>query len=140
MKYYCYVSQLKYKIIFFLWIINEEKYFLFHVSIKAVRKKHEIKNFSIVQSIEFYSFDVKAIVTKKVACNILWKHSQKKKNVIIETFSCDIDDHKFFKMDPIPRLYQQHFWITWTKGRRKTKGTYNFPDLTRLKLPKFSQT
>ena len=29
------------------------------------------KSFSIVKSIKFYSFGVKAVVTKKVACNIL---------------------------------------------------------------------
>ena len=46
LKCYCCVSHLKYyKIIFFSWIINEEKYFLFHVSIKLVWKKHEIKKF-----------------------------------------------------------------------------------------------
>ena len=33
-------------------------------------------------SIKFYTFDVKAIVTKKVACNILWEHSQKKRNMM----------------------------------------------------------
>ena len=37
-------------------------------SLKEIRNK---KNFTIVQSIKFYSFDVKAIVTKKVARNIL---------------------------------------------------------------------
>ena len=50
------------------------------------------KSFSIVKSIKFYSFGVKAVVTKKVACNILWKHGQKKRNVIIEIHSCDFDE------------------------------------------------
>ena len=45
LKYYCCVSHLEYYKIFFLWIINEEKYFLFHVSIKPVWKKHEMKKF-----------------------------------------------------------------------------------------------
>ena len=63
-------------------------------SLKEIWNK---KNFTIVQSIKFYSFDVKAIVTKKVARNILWKHSQKKRNVIIEILSCDFDDHKYSK-------------------------------------------
>ena len=45
LKHYCCLSHLQYKIIFFSWIINEEKYFLFHVSIKPVWKKHEIKKF-----------------------------------------------------------------------------------------------
>ena len=35
-----------------------------------------------MKSIKFYRFDVKAIGTKKVACNIPWKYSQKKRNVI----------------------------------------------------------
>ena len=44
LKHYCCESHLKYyKILFFSWIINEEKSFLFHVSIKPVWKKHEIK-------------------------------------------------------------------------------------------------
>ena len=43
----------------------------------------------MVKSIEFYSFDVKAIVTKNVARNILWKQSQKKRNVMIENLFCN---------------------------------------------------
>ena len=60
-----------------------------------------------MQSIKFYSFDVKAIVTKKAACK--FKHREKKRNVITGILSCNFDDHKFFKMDVIPKLYQQHF-------------------------------
>ena len=162
-----------------------------------------------MKSIKFDSFDVKAIVTKKVA---------KKRNVIIEFFilvTLMKANHKFFKMDPIPKLsgavvqrcslkqgvlrnftkltgkqlsqslffnkvaglrpatllkrrfwhrcfsvnfvkflrtpfYIEHFW--WlllgftsnifelhepkTGGKRKVR--YNFPDLPRLKLTKFS--
>ena len=48
------------------------------------------KSFSIVKSIEFYSFDVKAIVTKNVARNIFWK--KKKRNVMIENLSCDFGE------------------------------------------------
>ena len=66
--------------------MNEEKYFLFYVSVKLVWEKHEIKNFSIVKSIKFYSFDARASVTKIVACNILWKHSKEKKCDNINSF------------------------------------------------------
>ena len=45
-------------------------------------KKLKKQPFSIVKSITFDCFDVRAIVTKKVA---------KKRNVIIEFLSCDID-------------------------------------------------
>ena len=51
-----------------------------------------------MKSIQFYSFDVKAIVTKNVARNILRK--QKKRNVMIENLSCDFGESKqIFKMD-----------------------------------------
>ena len=50
------------------------------------------KGFSIVKSLKFYSFDIKAIVTKEVTCNILWKHSSKKRNGIIEILSRDFDE------------------------------------------------
>ena len=64
----------------------EEKYFLFHVSTKPVWKKHEIKSFSIVQSIKFCTFDVKAIVTKKSRVTFCEK-SQKKRNMTMEILS-----------------------------------------------------
>ena len=44
-------------------------YFMFQSN--QFERNMKKKIFSIVKSIEFYSFDVKAIVTKKVACNIL---------------------------------------------------------------------
>ena len=50
------------------------------------------KSFSIVKSIKFYSFDVIAIVTKKVTGNVLWEHGQKERNVILEILSCDFDE------------------------------------------------
>ena len=50
-----------------------------------------------MKSIKFDSFDVKAIVIKKDA---------NRRNVIIQFLSCDFmkGNHKFFKMDPTPRL------------------------------------
>ena len=45
LKYYCCVSYLKYYKIIYFFMNNDEKYFLFLVSIKTVRKKREIKKF-----------------------------------------------------------------------------------------------
>ena len=43
------------------------------------------KSFSILKSIKFDSFGIKAVVTKKVA---------KKRNVIIEILSCDFEERE----------------------------------------------
>ena len=48
-----------------------------------------------MKSITFDSFDVKAIATKKVA---------EKRNVIMEFVTLMKANHKFVKIDPIPRL------------------------------------
>ena len=91
-----------------------------------------------MQSIKFYSSDVKAIVTKKVAWNILWK--QKKSNVIMEILSCDFDDHKFSKMDPTQDFTSNIFELHEPKIGGKRKVRYNFLDFTRLELPKSFRT
>ena len=90
-----------------------EIFFLFHFSIKPVRKKHEIKSFSIVQSIKFYSLTSKLLLQKKSLVTFCG-NSQKKRNVKIEILSCDFDSHKTLMV--------------------------TFLDLTRLRLPKFSWT
>ena len=79
------------------------------------------KSFSIVQSIKLYGFDVKAIVAKKVVCNILWKHSQKKRNVIIEILSCNFDGHNFPKWILPQDLTSNIFELNEakTEGKRK---------------------
>ena len=92
------------------------------------------KIFSIAKSIKFYSFVVKAIVTKNVECYILWKHSPKKRNVIKKIRSCGFDESKskVFQTRSYPKTLPAIFLNTWTKGKGKTKGM--------IYLPRFNQT
>ena len=102
-------------------MINKKKYSRFNQT--SLTETWNKKCFSIMQFIKFYSFDVKAIVTKKVACNIFWKHSQKKKNVIIEILSCDFDemDQNFSKWI----LSQDFTSNTFEFHEQKTGGKQN---------------
>ena len=96
-----------------------------------------------MQSLKFYTFDVKPIVTKKFACNFLWKESEEKKydNKIL---SCDFDESEswifqnrsMLSQDFTSNIFELHEPKTGGKG----KLWYNFPDLTRLKHAKFSWT
>ena len=124
LKYYCYVSHLEYHKIIFFFMNNYwgEIFFISRFNQTSLKETWNKKVFRLCNLLNYIVLTSKLLLQKKLACNILWKHSQKKRNVILEIISCDFHDNKFFKMDPIPRIYQQHFWITWTKGRRKTKG------------------
>ena len=66
------------------------------------------KSFSMCNLLKFSVLTSKLLLQKESLVTIC-ENSPKKSNVIIEIFSCDLDDHKSFKMDPIPRLYQQYF-------------------------------
>ena len=92
LKYYCFVSHLKYyKVIFFSWIINEKKYFLFHVSIKPVWKKHEIKIFRLWNLSNFIVLTSKLLI-QKMSRVTFCENRQIKRNVILEVLSCDFDE------------------------------------------------
>ena len=96
--------------------------------------------FSIEKSIEFYSFDVK--VTKKSRLTFCENIEEEKKGDNINYFLWRWSKHKFSKMDLIlsrdftSNILQLH--EPKTGGKRKV--WYNFPALTRLKLPKFPRT
>ena len=76
----------------------------------------------MAKSIKFHSFDVKAIVTKKVAYSILWK--KKKRNVMIEILSCDFDESKsnFSKWIKLSQIFTSNIFELHepkTGGKRK---------------------
>ena len=89
-----------------------------------------------MQSIKFYTFEVKAIVTKTAAYSILWKHSQKKRNMIIEILSCDFDESESWIFENRSMLSQDFtsniFELHEPKTGGKRKVWFNFPELTRL--------
>ena len=70
--------------------INQEKYFLFHVSIKPVWKKHVIKVFRLWNLLNFIVLTSKLLLQKK-SRGTFCENSQKKRNVVIEILSCDFD-------------------------------------------------
>ena len=102
------------------------------------RRNMKQKSFPIVKSIKFYSFDVKAIATKQSRVTFC-ENSQKKRNVITEILFCDFDESESYNFQNGSILFQD-FTSNIFELHEPKAGGYNFPNLTRLKLPKFSRT
>ena len=122
LKYYCCVTHLKYyKIVYFFM----KKYFLFHVSIKPVWNNHEKKVFPLWNLSNFIVLTSKLLLQKKLRTSFCEKIVRRKELWWWKLSSgFDESESDFSKWNyVIARFYQQHFWITWTKERRKRKVT-----------------
>ena len=140
LKYYCCVSHLKYyKIIFFSWMINEEKYFSFHVSIKPVWKKQNKKVSQWPNLLNFIVLTSRLLSQKKsrtASCEKRRKEMWWSKFFLVTLMKVN---QIFQNGSNYPKFLPATF-LNYMNQRQEENESYNFPNLTRLKLPKFSQT
>ena len=123
LKYYCCVSHLKYyKIIFFSWIINKEKYFFISRFNKtSLKETWNKKYFRLCNLLNFILLTSKLLLEKKSRVTFC-ENSQKKRNIIIEILCCDFDESKSWIFQNRSMLFQDFTSSTFELHEPKTRG------------------
>ena len=128
-----------YNIFFFMNNLTEEIFFISRFNQTSLKETWKRKVFRLWNLLSFIVLASKLLLQKKSRVTFCENNGQKKRNVIIEILSCDFEESISWNFQN-GSILSQDFTSNFSKWHEPKTGGYNFPNLTRIKLPKFSRT